>query len=558
MSGDGFEISRRKALAAIGSTGIASVGAGFGTSAFFSDTETFEGNQLVAGELDMKVDWTEHYSDWSDDELDGVTVSMTDDSLEYGFPSAAANKMVYVDDRDAFLANTAIEAFPDTLTQNPGENEYDGRQVSLDPDDQICDLDADLDEALSNQFRTGANVSGGVTIGEGPNAQTTAAGDPLVNISDIKPGDFGEVTFSIHLCGNPGWVWMTGGLVDADENGNTDPEAADEDEISSGEEDPQNRDLFENEGDESGEPNTDPADTSQEPVELLDAINTALWYDTGPDGAYGTGDSGEGDNFHEEGETFIPLTGTLRNVLQLLEEGRVPLDYTPDGGDGTISIDGAASDIGTSTDDALYQLTNSDLNLGSNRNVSCEELDDMLVSHGYAETGTEYVGTKVQADALHSGTYTAGNGGTIQVDSVNIEDGTVTLSTDFPVEAVGIKGGNEGEHIYVFEEKGGTDPAEPEEYGCILDGVTFHTATDQAISHIEVCYDPTVPTDLIIEGDPGRECFPNSTTAYVGFEWWLPVDHANEIQGDSVSFDIGFYTEQCSHNDGSGQPPADG
>ncbi|WP_435364376.1 SipW-dependent-type signal peptide-containing protein [Haloarchaeobius sp. DYHT-AS-18] len=558
MSGNGLEISRRKALAAIGSTGIASVGAGFGTSAFFSDTETFEGNQLVAGELDMKVDWTEHYSDWSDDELEGVTVSMTDDRLEYGFPSAAANKMVYVDDRDAFLANTAIEAFPDTLTQNPGENEYDGRQVSLDPDDQLCDLDADLDEALSNQFRTGANVSGGVTIGEGPNAQTTAAGDPLVNISDIKPGDFGEVTFSIHLCGNPGWVWMTGGLVDADENGNTDPEAADEDEISSGEEDPQNRDLFENEGDESGEPNTDPADTSQEPVELLDAINTALWYDTGPDGAYGTGDSGEGDNFHEEGETFIPLTGTLRNVLQLLEEGRVPLDYTPDGGDGTISIGGAGSDICTSTDDALYQLTNSDLHLGSNRNVSCEELDDMLVSHGYAETGTEYVGTKVEADALHSGTYTAGNGGTIQVDSVNIEDGTVTLSTDFPVEAVGIKGGNGGEHIYVFEEKGGTDPAEPEEYGCILDGVTFHTATDQAISHIEVCYDPTVPTDLIIEGDPGRECFPNSTTAYVGFEWWLPVDHANEIQGDSVSFDIGFYTEQCRHNDGSGQPPADG
>jgi hypothetical protein len=51
-------------------------------------------------------------------------------------------------------------------------------------------------------------------------------------------------------------------------------------------------------------------------------------------------------------------------------------------------------------------------------------------------------------------------------------------------------------------------------------------------------------------GDQG--CFDNSTTHYIGFEWWLPIDHANEIQTDTVSFDLGFYTEQCRHNDGSG------
>jgi hypothetical protein len=47
----------------------------------------------------------------------------------------------------------------------------------------------------------------------------------------------------------------------------------------------------------------------------------------------------------------------------------------------------------------------------------------------------------------------------------------------------------------------------------------------------------------------------NSTTQHIGFAWYLPVDHANEIQTDSVSFDLGFYTEQCRHNDGSGQAP---
>jgi hypothetical protein len=59
-----------------------------------------------------------------------------------------------------------------------------------------------------------------------------------------------------------------------------------------------------------------------------------------------------------------------------------------------------------------------------------------------------------------------------------------------------------------------------------------------------------------IEGDAtsdARECFEGSTTNYVGFAWYLPVNHANEIQTDSVQFDLGFYTEQCRHNDGSGQ-----
>ncbi|WP_438266715.1 vWA domain-containing protein [Haloarchaeobius amylolyticus] len=50
-----------------------------------------------------------------------------------------------------------------------------------------------------------------------------------------------------------------------------------------------------------------------------------------------------------------------------------------------------------------------------------------------------------------------------------------------------------------------------------------------------------------------RECFAASETHYIGFAWYLPVDHANEIQTDSVVFNLGFYTEQCRHNDGSGQ-----
>ncbi|MEF8779002.1 MAG: hypothetical protein V5A36_08825, partial [Natronomonas sp.] len=46
--------------------------------------------------------------------------------------------------------------------------------------------------------------------------------------------------------------------------------------------------------------------------------------------------------------------------------------------------------------------------------------------------------------------------------------------------------------------------------------------------------------------------FMGETTHCIGFSWWVPLDHGNEIQSDSVGFDLGFYTEQCRHNTGSG------
>lgn len=50
-----LELSRRKILAGVGTIGVASAGAGLGTSAFLSDTEEFTGNQITAGELDLWV-----------------------------------------------------------------------------------------------------------------------------------------------------------------------------------------------------------------------------------------------------------------------------------------------------------------------------------------------------------------------------------------------------------------------------------------------------------------------------------------------------------------------
>lgn len=59
---DKYELSRRKALAALGTIGVAGAGAGMGTSALFSDEENFEDNEIQAGELNLRVDYYTSYS----------------------------------------------------------------------------------------------------------------------------------------------------------------------------------------------------------------------------------------------------------------------------------------------------------------------------------------------------------------------------------------------------------------------------------------------------------------------------------------------------------------
>lgn len=80
MADEKFELTRRKALAGLGTIGAASAGAGLGTSAYFNDTESFEGNSLQAGELDIEVDLTGSVDqdgigpdedDWYSEETDG-------------------------------------------------------------------------------------------------------------------------------------------------------------------------------------------------------------------------------------------------------------------------------------------------------------------------------------------------------------------------------------------------------------------------------------------------------------------------------------------------------
>ena len=399
---DEFELSRRKVLAGIGGIGVTSAGAGLGTSAYFNDTETFEGNEVVAGELDLKVDWQEHYYDWSedenddwiegdgflddqdesDDDLDGDGVDDFEIVMTNGDPSqvpegyvglpAPMEPMIAVPSEfvNDFMRNTAIDALPDSND--------DGVQNEIYSRDDIAKKTHLTGDDLEKKFRSQfANMSGGLSsnartqsgpdgIGGPPNPQVTKPGDPLIEIGDVKPGDFGEVTLSTHLFNNPGYLWFRGELVDAAENETTEPEAESDDETAG--------------------------------VELLDEIRVLVWHDDGD------------------------------NVLEDPEEAYNPHDDGPE-----------------------------DVELTQSQAIITSKLD------GADENGILTLGEFLQA---------------------------VSSSHGIPLD--------------------------------------WDASTDS------------------------RDCYPNSTTRYLCFAWWLPADVGNEVQSDSVSFDLGFYTEQCRHNDGSG------
>lgn len=190
---DTFELSRRKALAALGTIGAASAGAGLGTSAWFSDREEFSGNRLVAGDLDLKASWTEHYYDGSADAAQFVHVPGPDEepdlalqSPENGYPI----ELVF-DDRESFMDATLTEQFPEG-----------GLGVGQNPCGVLANVPDDLEA-------------------------------PVIDLEDVKPGDFGEVTFDFAACSNPAYLWLTGELLENAENGMTEPEASDPDEDAS-------------------------------------------------------------------------------------------------------------------------------------------------------------------------------------------------------------------------------------------------------------------------------------------------------------------------------------
>jgi predicted ribosomally synthesized peptide with SipW-like signal peptide len=584
-----IELSRRKVLAGLGTIGLASAGAGLGTSAYFSDVETYENNVLTAGALDLVVDWEEHYhltneqvilQDEQGNDFEGVVMSDPGDDDFVGFPNPSDPMVwVHVDAIDQYMDLTSIEAYPDAGVAGSGTAD-DGIQDDLDfIYYQACEDFAQLDDQLDPTMGRG---DGKRTANEDTilNYDAFLEGAdpviaPLVNLDDVKPGDFGELTLSLHLCDNPGYIWMQGELVSADENGYTEPELKDPD--------------------ESGDADGDGVDDT---VELLDEIQTMLWYDEDGDNVYEPGAQGGGEadivivmdtsgsmggskiaNAKTGAKTLVDAVGpdvriglvefaTQESLVQDLTTDKTVIKSAIDGlgTGGTTNIEGgvnAAREILDPTNPDVSDIDPGVLGDSNTPNITvllsdgAPNVDDD--GDGSDDPTDEATALKNAGVELYTIAYGVSPGSPLaqlMEDMASIpKEQYAYLAADIDeVEAIFAQIGQilAGEECFFQGSLRDLLTLAGTDLGIPLDGI-------RATPFMEVTGDDTDSDGFVDEnyglgaGDAeARDPFVNSTTNAIGLAWWLPVDHANEIQTDSVTFDLGFYTEQARHNDGSG------
>ncbi|WP_193309660.1 VWA domain-containing protein [Halorubrum halophilum] len=558
-----FDLSRRKLLAGLGAVGVASAGAGLGTTAYFNDTETFAGNSLTAGELDLLVDWQQTY--------------------------------------DFGNGHTFINAHPD----HDGDGEQsisdgEGGQIKysdfLDPDDEDstgenlpilnCDNIPPIDEA---DFRT--------------DPVTGEPMDTLVQLTDVKPGDEGEITFSLHLCDNPGYVWMQADNVSESEGVDTDPEMA-----------------------------VDTPDGG----DLAQFINAKLWYDADCDNVRDEAEPADimltldfsgsmlyrqyngvvsedpiqvnGDNFSEttkidlvelaakefvqyldaqnadvqvgiayfdgerNGDTeprtgiLQPMTSDLSVVDASLGDLRQKLANVVSGGAGSTPFDGDGSpDPNT--------LASGGIATGTYIGEGVDDAQDELASAGrpgvkavniVLSDGESFNGTGSTSFSSPQGAATNARSSSPgpETDLYTVSVGSANDSVLQDMAGAATSPGNDPQFFYDVD-----DPvAIPTVFGVlasqfVAEKIIMEDSLDNVLAALSsgngIPLDGNILTMYDELGDPAadedRDAFEGNGLMYcVGLEWELPFEVGNIIQGDEVGFDLGFYTEQERHNDGAG------
>jgi predicted ribosomally synthesized peptide with SipW-like signal peptide len=119
MRQDRIELTRRKLLAGVSAVGAAGIGAGLGTSALFSDEESFEDNRITAGTLDMSVTATvEGANEYWEERVEGEA----DDNLVIDGLSTTADggAVTGLSVTDVKPGDWAIVCFDVDIGENPG------------------------------------------------------------------------------------------------------------------------------------------------------------------------------------------------------------------------------------------------------------------------------------------------------------------------------------------------------------------------------------------------------------------------------------------------------
>jgi predicted ribosomally synthesized peptide with SipW-like signal peptide len=181
MTDEPYTISRRSVLAGLGTIGIASAGAGLGTTAFFSDEERVSAS-LEAGRLDLKLDYRASY--------------------------VPGNRATPFD-------STGI--IPDTDMDGDGS---DDRYLL----DQVPDLRYDSGELAGRPLSEQDWGDAVKPLGCDDASFVDGEEGVMFALDDVKPKDEGEFTISLHHCDNPAYLWLQGEATAEDENVAYEPE----------------------------------------------------------------------------------------------------------------------------------------------------------------------------------------------------------------------------------------------------------------------------------------------------------------------------------------------
>jgi len=468
-----YNLSRRKVLAGLGAVGLASAGAGLGTSAYFSDRESFTGNSLTAGTLDLKLDYKATY---------------------LGGPGRldAVKAMGYPDAEDLGDGRYLLDQAPSPADMQAWEDLVTGEQFDF------CSPEAD--EFLVN-----------------------GDGIPVFTLEDVKPGDSGEVTISLHICDNPGYLKLIGDLTGNAENGQTEPETDDEGV----------------DGDGIGE--------------LADAIEVCVWYDEDCDNVYEP--TGTGQQQELEVALVSDVSGSMSQEI----------------GDLKVAANNFVDNL-SSPDEAAAISFNSSASVDQELTTNYQAVKNAI--NNYSAGGGTDIAAGIDAGRIELLTGTMATAGASKV-LILLGDGG---SAAGPALAAATTAKNAGIRIFTIALGSGADTQLLEDIASSPDDAFIApNAADLDTVYAEIAQIVLAGEQKIVEGtmaevfaaleegilldgdrqEDGVQPYPGATTQCIGFEWTLPTDVGNEVQTDSLAFNIGVDAEQSRHNDSPFQTVAD-
>ncbi|WP_049985512.1 vWA domain-containing protein [Halobellus rufus] len=465
-----YNLSRRRVLAGLGAVGIASAGTGLGTSAFFSDEEEFADNTLQAGTLDLKLDYKATYLGGTG-RLDAVRAM--------GYPEA---EEIVVDDEAT--GRYLLAQAPSPADMQAWEDLVQGEQFDF------CSPEAD--EYLEN-----------------------GDGIPMFTLSDVKPGDSGEVTVSIHICDNPGYLRMIGELTANEENGQTEPEI-----------------------DAEGE-DTDGIG------ELADAIEVCVWYDEDCDNVYEP--TGTGQQQELEVALVSDVSGSMGGspiaALKTAATSFVDNLSSPDEAAAISFSSSASTDQELTTDYQAVKDAIDDYNASGGTSIAAgiDEGTDELLNGTNATAGASKVMILLSDGNSNAGAATAAADSAkdagIRLFTIALGSANTSLLQSLA---------SSPDDAFVAPDPADLDTVYAEIAQIVLGGEQKIAEGTMAEVFAQLS------EGIVLDGnrqEEGLQPYPGATTQCIGFEWTLPFEAGNEIQSDSVSFDFGFEVEQSRHND---------